>query len=87
MVITDRLHGMIIAALANTPCLAFDNLSKKVSGVNAWIKNLDYVKCVGKQDFSRELFEKLYNFDGTKIRYDKEMLSQYFQKIVEAIEN
>lgn len=33
LVITDRLHGMIFAAITGTPCLAIDNLSQKVSGV------------------------------------------------------
>ena len=33
LVITDRLHGMIFAAINNTPCLAVDNISRKVSGV------------------------------------------------------
>lgn len=29
LIITDRLHGMIMACLAGTPCIAFDNSSKK----------------------------------------------------------
>ncbi len=43
IVITDRLHGMIYATYTGTPCIAFDNVSKKVSGVHEWIKSLDYV--------------------------------------------
>lgn len=37
-VITDRLHGMIFSCLSGVPCLAFDNTTKKVSGVHKWIK-------------------------------------------------
>ncbi len=29
LVITDRLHGMIFAAITGTPCIAIDNKSKK----------------------------------------------------------
>lgn len=33
LVFTDRLHGMIFAAISGTKCIAFDNQTKKVSGV------------------------------------------------------
>ena len=46
LVITDRLHAMIFSALMGTPCIAFDNVSKKVSGVYKWIEKLDYIKCI-----------------------------------------
>ena len=37
-VITDRLHGMIFSQITGTPCLALDNVTRKVSGVyNLWI--------------------------------------------------
>lgn len=43
LVITDRLHAMLFCAITGTPCLAFDNITKKVSGVYEWIKHLDYI--------------------------------------------
>ncbi len=38
LVITDRLHGMIFAAITHTPCIAFSNYNYKVKGVYEWIK-------------------------------------------------
>lgn len=38
LVVTDRLHGMIFSYINNTPCIVFDNVSKKISGVKNWIK-------------------------------------------------
>lgn len=39
VVVTDRLHAMLFAFLANTPCVAFDNSTKKLSGVyNTWLQ-------------------------------------------------
>lgn len=39
-VITDRLHGMIFAAINGVPCLAFDNTTHKVSGVaDKWLSD------------------------------------------------
>lgn len=58
ILITDRLHAMIFAAITCTPCIAFDNSSKKVSGVYDWIKNLKYIKCIGStNEFSNALID------------------------------
>ena len=40
IVVTDRLHSMVFALCAGTHCIAFDNRTKKVSGVyNKWLVN------------------------------------------------
>lgn len=39
IVITDRLHAMLFALLAGTPCIAFDNATGKVFGVGEYLKN------------------------------------------------
>lgn len=44
LVITDRLHGMLFAAITGTPCLFFDNKNGKVQNVFEWIKDIKYVK-------------------------------------------
>ena len=42
VVITDRLHGMIFAYLTGTPCVVFDNLTRKISGVySKWLKDAE----------------------------------------------
>ena len=44
VVVTDRLHGMIFAAITGTPCVAFDNANHKISAsYNAWLKNVPYI--------------------------------------------
>ncbi len=43
-VITDRLHGMLLATVSDVPCVAFDNLTHKISGVYEWIKHIEYVR-------------------------------------------
>lgn len=42
-VVTDALHCMIFCALCGTPCVALDNVSKKLSGVYRWIRDLPYI--------------------------------------------
>lgn len=43
LVITDRLHGMIFAAITGTPCIAINNQNGKVEQVYKWIEPLEYV--------------------------------------------
>ncbi|WKY43077.1 polysaccharide pyruvyl transferase family protein [Eubacteriaceae bacterium ES2] len=44
LIVTDRLHGMIFAYLTRTPCIVFDNLTKKVSGVYfEWLYECEYI--------------------------------------------
>ncbi len=58
IIVTDTLHCMISAALAGTACIAFDNLSGKVSGVFEWIKDLEYIKvCKSIDEFKWVLKE------------------------------
>ena len=35
---------MLFAAVTGTPCIALDNVSKKVSGAYEWIQYLDYIQ-------------------------------------------
>ena len=44
LVITDRLHGMIFAAVTGTPCIVLNSKSPKVKGCYEWIKGLGYIK-------------------------------------------
>ncbi len=42
IIVTDRLHAMIFSVITHTPCIVFDNKSKKVSGVyNTWLSQFD----------------------------------------------
>ncbi len=59
LVITDRLHGMVMSAITNTPCIAFSNTNGKVKGVYTWIKNNDYVKYVDTIDQFKEALDSL----------------------------
>lgn len=69
IVFTDRLHAMIMSVLAGVPCIATDNLTRKVSGVYPWI-NSDSVKIIsGKMDITRELVKKVISANDKK--YEK----------------
>ena len=50
LVITDRIHGMIFATIAGTPCIVLSNYNHKVKGAYEWIKDLYYVKYANDVD-------------------------------------
>jgi len=81
LIITDRLHAMIFAAITGTPCLAFDNISKKVSLSYKWINHLKYIKL-----FDNHTFEDLYDIiDNLLIlnsnKFDNSNLIHYFEEL------
>lgn len=44
LVITDRLHGAIFAAITDTPCVILPNHYHKVEGIFEWLKRLPYMR-------------------------------------------
>lgn len=62
LVITDRLHGMVFAAITGTPCIVFQNYNHKVLGTYRWINYLPYVRLVNNVDeMKKELDTEFYN--------------------------
>ena len=83
LVITDRLHGMILCAITNTPCLALDNRNGKVSGVyEKWLKGKCSVNLVKPDDITKELINETINLNK---RYKPS--KNDFQKIIELVAN
>ena len=45
MVVTDRLHGMIFAAITGTPCLVLLNNNHKIKATyNAWLSTMSHIR-------------------------------------------
>ena len=56
VVVTDRLHGMIFAAITETPCVAFKSMDHKVTESYEWLKKLGYIQmCDSIDDFENAL--------------------------------
>ncbi|MDE5804226.1 MAG: polysaccharide pyruvyl transferase family protein [Lachnospiraceae bacterium] len=76
LVVTDRLHGMIFAALMQTPCLALHNYNHKVEETYKWIQDLDYVEYVADFKNLPEALDRLkkknckYTADEVEKEYD-----------------
>ena len=44
LVVTDRLHGMIFAAVTETPCIVLNSQSHKIRGCYEWLIKLGYIR-------------------------------------------
>lgn len=81
-IVTDRLHGMVFAAITKTPALVFDNNNHKIQNLyNTWLKNCKYLKFVDAEmdmdKIQETLFELLRNTDFTfeqDVFYEKLLL-------------
>ena len=59
LIITDRLHGMVFAALTKTPCVAISNYNTKIKGVFDWIKKLNYISYIENISKMEEAIDKV----------------------------
>lgn len=83
LLITDRLHAMLFAYITKTPCIAFNNISNKVSGVYAWISDCTYITCVNNKQEFKEALNKLSEIKN--VEYDNERLESCFDHMAELI--
>lgn len=83
LVVTDRLHGMVFAAITGTPCIAFGNYNHKVSGTYEWIKYLPYVAYVQTAEQARDLLPELLAMGGQT--FDNAPLMPYFEELARVV--
>ena len=77
IVITDRIHGMLFAAVTGTPCIAMDNISKKVSGAYEWIQYLEYVQFIKDKELTIDII--LAVSDKQNCNYSNIKLQKYYE--------
>lgn len=77
LLITDRLHGMIFAALTQTPCIVLGNNNHKVEGVYQWIKDLSYIRFVESAVDAEEAAYEMYQLDKCTFTFNKETFSEF----------
>ncbi|MEK3991721.1 polysaccharide pyruvyl transferase family protein [Robertmurraya sp. FSL R5-0851] len=83
IVITDRLHGMVFAAITGTPCIALTNYNYKVSGTYEWIKHLSYIRFV---ENTEEIDKNILDLKDLKnTSYSNKFAIKHYNQIIEAI--
>lgn len=82
LVITDRLHGMIFAAITSTPCIVFRNYNHKVTGVYNRISYLNYIRLVESVEeiipAANEIMNKEYSYSRRELNGEFEKLAELF---------
>ena len=59
--ITDRLHGMILCYITNTPCFVFDINNPKIrSTYDTWLTEQNFIKMITQSDFLESLKQFLF---------------------------
>ena len=85
VVITDRLHGMILSVITGTPCIVFGNYNHKIKGTYDFIKKLGYVKYIENiKDFD-DIFFKMVNLENCK--YDNDFFVSRYQELSRCVKN
>lgn len=85
IVITDRLHGMIFAAITQTTCIALDNYNHKVRETAKWFKNLGYIKYIKDINAIEKEIINIRKNKKCNNKYNNEFAKKELNKIVEII--
>lgn len=83
VVVTDRLHGMIFSAITGTPCVALDNVSRKVSQGYEWIRHIPNIRVAASADEMPGLLDAVLK--AGPCRYDRAPLDPYYDQMKAAI--
>ena len=84
LVVTDRLHGMIFAAITATPCIALDNCNGKVGGVYEWIKENEFIRFCKDLNEVKQAVETLDLDKG--YQFNKSAIEEAMKPLVEEID-
>ena len=75
LLVTDRLHGVIFAAITGTPCICISNSNHKIKGIYNWVSSLGFIKMIDDiknvDTIAIELLKKYPH--GSNSRIDKAM--------------
>ena len=83
LVVTDRLHGMIFAAISETPAIVIGNYNHKVRGSFEWIKSLPYIKYADSVNEVLTEIPEMLKIQGCN--YDNSVLSSHFDLLAEEV--
>ncbi len=79
LIVTDRLHGMIFSMITNTPCIALDNSTGKVSAFyNTWMKDIPGILMFsGSIPQTEDFIKKVYESTNKKIYAYKDLSAEF----------
>lgn len=86
LVITDRLHGEIFAAITGTPCIAIGNYNHKIKASSKWFEELPYIRYINGEETNKELENIIIALkECKKCKYSNKFSIDIFDKVFEEI--
>lgn len=82
LVVTDRLHGMLISAITGTPCIAVESLSHKIRGCYEWVKDLPYIRLAPSVSEVVPIYNKM---EKGEFKYSGDRFKSYFDNLKKTI--
>lgn len=86
-VVTDRLHGMIFAAITATPCVVLDNVSHKVKNGYSWLSNLPYIVYCDNSERVIEDLKAIVKISHTEYTYRVDIFKNEYLILKNHLEN
>lgn len=85
LVVTDRLHGMVFAALVGTPCIVLDNCDHKVQGVYEWVRQNPYLLYLDSEEALPQALETLQPALDREQRFDPGPTPELFETLAQLL--
>lgn len=90
LLITDRLHAMIFAIMTNTPCIVFDNVSGKVSGVYQVLMKHNQIRNVFMFGLEQKNLDQIQTvmrdiLNGNDTKINEINLNHMYQQLIDLI--
>ena len=82
VVITDRLHGMILAYIFEVPCIVLKTYNYKLTGQYAWLKDCNYI--VQSEGTVQDILSKIQNMININ-KINKISFDSYFELITDVM--
>ena len=83
LVVTDRLHGMVFAAITGTNCIVINSKSPKMKGCYDWIKDLDYISFI---DDVENIDKIIGSFPDYPHAYDNTEFVEFVSKMISEVD-
>ena len=83
LVVTDRLHGMVFAAITATPCVVLDNYNHKIRETYKWLEHLPYIRYVSELQELNIAIQELREL--TQCTYDGQLIEEEYKKFLKEI--
>jgi pyruvyl transferase EpsI len=84
LVVTDRLHGMVFAAITATPCIVLPNSYHKIKGLyDDWLTHLPYIRFASDITEVQRCINDMPSADN--LRYDPSPIMEKFAPLAQLL--